>query len=109
MKRKMAYKMILSLVEDAVEIKIHFENFTGMLQSNYELGYALGKMMKILNLPLDTGAEIEKLKEKIETEMQGYLPKDFIEENLMKIIREYRIQSPRGEEIKQLIEDGYNK
>lgn len=101
--------MILSLVEDAVEIKIHFENFTGMLQSNYELGYALGKMMKILNLPLDTETEIEELKTKIETDMKAYSPKDFVEENLMKIICEYRIQSPRGEEIKQLLEAGYNK
>lgn len=101
--------MILSLVEDAVEIKIHFENFTGMLQSNYELGYALGKMMKILKLPIDTGLEIEVLKEKIEAEMKNYSAKDFVEENLMKIIREYRIQPPRGIEIKQLIEAGYNK
>ena len=46
--------MILSLVEEAVEIKIHFENFTGILQSNYELGYALGKMMKLLNMPMET-------------------------------------------------------
>ena len=43
--------MILSLVEDAVEIKIHFENFTGMLQSNYELGYAL-KFVLLITLVL---------------------------------------------------------
>lgn len=101
--------MILSLVEDAVEIKIHFENFTGMLQSNYELGYALGKMMKILNLPMDAETELEELKEKIEAEMKGYSPKDFVEANLIKIIREYRIQPPRGDEIKQLIKAGYEK
>lgn len=38
--------MILDLVCEAVEIKIHFENFTGVIQSNFELGYAIGKMEK---------------------------------------------------------------
>ena len=36
--------MILDLVCEAVEIKIHFENFTGVIQSNYEVGYAIGKL-----------------------------------------------------------------
>lgn len=101
--------MILSLVEEAVEIKIHFENFTGILQSNYELGYALGKMMKLLNMPMETEGELEQLKEKVEKEMENYSPKDFVEENLMKLIREYRLQEQKGEEIAKLIEIGYLK
>ena len=49
--RKKEIDMITDLVEDAVEIKLHFENFTGILQSDYEFAYGLGKMNKILGLP----------------------------------------------------------
>ena len=56
--------MIIELVEEAVEIKIHYENFTGTLQSDYEFGYALGKMMRILNLPmLEQEFDLDEIKE----------------------------------------------
>ena len=74
--------MIVDLVEEAVEIKIHFENFTGMLQSDYEFCYAIGKMHKILNLALEKELTIEEQKEKIEEKMGNYEPKDYIEKNL---------------------------
>ena len=101
--------MIVDLVEEAVEIKIHFENFTGMLQSDYEFCYAIGKMHKILNLALEKELTIEEQKEKIEEKMGNYEPKDYIEKNLIKLIREYRIQMQSGEELKQLLEMGYEK
>ena len=41
--------------------------------------------------------------------MENYSPKDFVEENLMKLIREYRLQEQKGEEIAKLIEIGYLK
>lgn len=99
--------MIPSLVEQAVEIKIHFENFTGILQSDYELGYALGKMMHILAFPLGEEVGVEELKEKVEAQMKDYQPKDFVETNLVRLIKQYKIQSQKGPEIWQLVQAGY--
>ncbi|MCI8407764.1 MAG: DUF3837 family protein [Lachnospiraceae bacterium] len=100
--------MILDLVCEAVEIKIHFENFTGVIQSNFELGYALGKMKKKLGMELEKEEELALLKEKVEKQMESYTPEDFIEENLMKLIREYRMQDRFGSEISELIQRGYD-
>ena len=102
--------MILELIESAVEIKIHYENFTGILQSDYELGYALGKMTKILGLPKEeAGFSLDDFKEKIEGEMKKYGPKDYIEKNLMRIIDIYRIQHQPGNEVYEMYEIGYKK
>lgn len=100
--------MILDLVCEAVEIKIHFENFTGVIQSNYELGYAIGKMEKKLGMELEKDTELVELKEKVERQMEGYTPEDFVEENLVKLIREYRMQERFGPEIPDLIQRGYD-
>ena len=62
--------MILDLVCEAVEIKIHFENFTGVIQSNYELGYAIGKMEKKLGMELEKDTDLVQLKEKMEKQME---------------------------------------
>lgn len=99
--------MILDLVCEAVEIKIHFENFTGVIQSNFELGYAIGKMEKKLGMELEKEEELALLKEKIEKELESYTPRDFTEENLVKLIREYRMQEKFGSEISELIQRGY--
>lgn len=100
--------MILDLVCEAVEIKIHFEDFTGVIQSNFELGYALGKMEKKLGMELDRETELTRLKAKVEKQMENYIPADFTEENLMKLIREYRMQERVGPEIPELIQKGYD-
>lgn len=100
--------MILDLVCEAVEIKIHFENFTGVIQSNYELGYAIGKMEKKLGMKLERDEELALLKEKVEKQMESYTPKDFVEENLIKLIREYRMQEKLSTEISDLIQRGYD-
>lgn len=100
--------MILDLVCEAVEIKIHFENFTGEIQSNYELAYALGKMEKKLGMEIDKESELARLKEKVEELMKNYVSKDFTEENLVKLICKYRIQERFGEEIPELIQRGYD-
>lgn len=101
--------MILDLVCEAVEIKIHFENFTGELQSNFELAYALGKMEKKLGMELDCETELAGLKEKVIEKMESYVPVDFVEENLVKLIRKYRMQDKTGGEIPELIEIGFNR
>lgn len=100
--------MILDLVCEAVEIKIHFENFTGVIQSNFELGYAIGKMEKKLGMKLEKEEELALLKKKVEKQMESYTPRDFIEENLVKLIREYRMQEQFGSEISELIQRGYD-
>lgn len=100
--------MILDLICEAVEIKIHFENFTGVIQSNFELGYAIGKMEKKLGMKLEKEKELALLKEKVEKEMKSYTPRDFTEENLVKLIQEYRMQERFGPEISELIQRGYD-
>ena len=99
--------MIPSLVEQEVEIKIHFENFTGILQSDYELGYALGKMMHILEMPLGEEVGVDELKEMVEAKKKDNQPKDFVETNLVRLIEQYKIQSQKGQEIWQLVNAGY--
>lgn len=102
--------MIIELVEEAVEIKLHFENFTGILQSDYELGYALGRMMRILNMEEEQGTfDLALLKEKVEEQMQQYKANDYIEENLMRLIHIYRIQNQTGDEVCKLYHIGYRK
>ena len=102
--------MIIELVEEAVEIKLHFENFTGILQSDYEFGYALGKMMRILKLPmLETEFNLDETKEKVEQEMENYEPVDYIETNLIRLIKLYRIQHQKGNEVYELYRIGYEK
>lgn len=102
--------MIIELVEEAVEIKIHYENFTGILQSDYEFGYALGKMMRILNLPmLEQEFDLDEIKEKVEQEMETYEPADCIEVNLKRLIKLYRIQHQKGKEVYELYRIGYQK
>lgn len=102
--------MIIELVEEAVEIKLHFENFTGILQSDYELGYALGRMMCILNMEEEKETfELGLLKEKVEEQMKQYKAKDYIEENLMRLIDIYRIQNQKGDEVFKLYHIGYQK
>ena len=100
--------MILDLVCEAVEIKIHFENFTGVIQSNFELGYAIGKMEKKLGMKLEKEEELALLKDKVEKQMESYTPSNFIEENLVKLIQEYRMQEQFGSEISELIQRGYD-
>lgn len=100
--------MILDLVCEAVEIKIHFENFTGVIQSNFELGYAIGKMEKKLGMKLEKEEELALIKDKVEKQMESYTPSDFIEENLVKLIQEYRMQEQFGSEISELIQRGYD-
>lgn len=99
--------MILDLVCEAVEIKIHFENFTGVIQSNFELGYAIGKMEKKLGMELNKEEDLALLKENVEKQMESFVPRDFTEENLVKLIREYRMQERFGSEISELIQRGY--
>jgi len=102
--------MIIELVEEAVEIKLHFENFTGILQSDYELGYALGKMMRILNMEEEKESfDLALLKERVEEQMKQYKAKDYIEENLMRLIDIYRIQNQKGDEVYKLYHIGYQK
>lgn len=102
--------MILELIESAVEIKIHYENFTGILQSDYELGYALGKMMKILGMP-NAGNEfvLADLKVEVEAAMKTYRPKDYIEKNLIRLIDIYRIQNQKGSEVYEMYQIGYER
>lgn len=101
--------MIIDLVEDAVEIKIHFENFTGILQSNYEFAYALGRMQKMMGQPLIEENSLASWKDAVEKQLKDYEPKDYLEENLKKLILEYRMQEQDGEEIQQLYKRGYKK
>ncbi len=104
--------MIMDLVEDAVEIKLHFENFTGILQSDYEFAYGLGKMNKILGLPQGetlTEENLEARGSEIIEKLEHYETKDYIEENLVRLLKLYRIQSQKGEEIGELYRRGYEK
>lgn len=100
-------KMIIDLVCEAVEIKIHFENFTGVLQSNYEFAYALGLMEKKLGIDMDNKSSLHQLKELVEDRMKQFEPADYIEANLVKLIREYRIDDSIGAELEELIKKGY--
>lgn len=102
--------MILDLVVEAVEIKLGFENFTGILQSNYECAYALGKMMHLLGMPSEEGIVCERLgqlRQQTVEKMETYEPRDEAETNLMKLLKEYRMQSQDGEELQLLYERGY--
>ena len=102
--------MIIELVQEAVEIKLHFENFTGILQSDYELGYALGRMMRILHMEEEKETfDLVLLKEAVEEKMKQYEAKDYIEENLIRLIDLYRIQNQKGEEIYKLYHMGFQK
>lgn len=102
--------MIIELVEEAVEIKLHFENFTGILQSDYELGYALGRMMRILDMEEEKEPfELASVKEKVEAQMKQYEAKDYIEKNLIRLIDIYRIQNQKGDEVFKLYHMGYRK
>lgn len=102
--------MIIELVEEAVEIKLHFENFTGILQSDYELGYALGRMMRILDMEEEKEPfELASVKEKVEAQMKQYDAKDYIEKNLIRLIDIYRIQNQKGDEVFKLYHMGYRK
>lgn len=110
--RKKEIDMIMDLVEDAVEIKLHFENFTGILQSDYEFAYGLGKMNKILGLPQGetlTEENLEARGSEIIEKLEHYETKDYIEENLVRLLKLYRIQSQKGEEIGELYRRGYEK
>lgn len=102
--------MIIELVEEAVEIKLHFEKFTGILQSDYELGYALGRMMRILSMEEEKETfDLARLKELVEERMKQYTAKDYIEENLIRLIHIYRIQNQKGDEVFKLYHIGYHK
>ena len=110
--RKKEIDMIMDLVEDAVEIKLHFENFTGILQSDYEFAYGLGKMNKILGLPQGetlTEENLEARGSEIIEKLEHYETKDYIEENLVRLLKLSRIQSQKGEEIGELYRRGYEK
>ena len=110
--RKKEIDMIMDLVEDAVEIKLHFENFTGILQSDYEFAYGLGKMNKILGLPQGetlTEENLEARGSEIIEKLEHYETKDYIEDNLVRLLKLYRIQSQKGEEIGELYRRGYEK
>lgn len=100
--------MIVDLVVEAVEIKIHFENFSGILQSDYELAYAMGKMFHLLGEKVPDEFFLEKLKTEIENRVVEYSPKDYIEENLIKLIRGYRMQNQKGEGQEELFRKGYH-
>lgn len=99
--------MIMDLVVEAVEIKIHFEDFRGMLQSDYELSYAMGKMLHLIGNTIPKEFKLEEVKKYIEEELVNYSPKDYVEENLIKLIREYRIQNQKGEEREELFKRGF--
>lgn len=99
--------MIPILVKEAVEIKIGFENFTGYIQSDYELAYALGLLAKIMKMDFDIEhITLTKLYELVLGEISSYNPKTYQEENLCRLIRLYKIIGTQSEEIKQLIKMG---
>lgn len=102
--------MIIELVEEAVEIKLHFEHFTGILQSDYEFGYALGRMMRILDMKEEKDSfDLSILKDTVETQMKRYVAKDYVEKNLIRLIELYRIQNQKGDEMYRLYHMGYEK
>ncbi|MBQ1689472.1 MAG: DUF3837 family protein [Lachnospiraceae bacterium] len=93
--------MVESIVRDAVEIKLGFENFTGILQSDYELAYALGKAVTILQMDVAepvTSKEIEDIWSRVVKAMEGYQPANSQEENLFRLIKIYRIQKQKEED-----------
>lgn len=99
--------MIPILVKEAVEIKIGFENFTGYIQSDYELAYALGLLAKIMKMDFDIEhITLTKLYELVLGEISSYNPKTYQEENLCRLIRLYKIIGTQSKEIKQLIKMG---
>lgn len=102
-------RMIPLLVKQAVDIKIDFENFTGILQSDYEYAYACGILANRMGVMLKKPIELMELKEMIECNITDYEPKNYQEENLIRLIKLYDCENLQAEEIQELIHMGLTK
>lgn len=99
--------MVPLLAKEAVDIKIEFENFTGCIQSDYELAYALGLLAKKMQLVFEVEQiALKELYELVVHEIETYQPQTYQEKNLCRLIKPYKIEGTQGEEIQQLIKMG---
>ncbi len=99
---------MVQLVKQAVEIKMNFENFTGILQSDLEYAYAVGYMADKMKLVFDM--ECVTLKEAgdmVKERLKRYHPVTYQEENLKRLIELYNIRGTERKEIQELLKMGY--
>lgn len=98
--------MIPLLVQQAIEIKINFENFTGILQSDYEYAYACGKLAGVMKLERGS-TSLSEFGKQITAQTKNYHPKTYQEENLIRLITIYQCENTSAEELEELIKMGY--
>lgn len=99
---------MVQLVKQAVEIKMNFENFTGILQSDLEYAYAVGYMANKMGLSLDVGhITLEEAGNAVKEKLEQYQPVTYQEENLKRLIGLYNIMGIERKEIQELLRMGY--
>lgn len=101
---------MVQLVKHAVEIKMDFENFTGILQSDLEYAYAVGYMANKMNLAIDTEhVALEEAATLVKEKLEQYHPATYQEENLKRLIGLYNMIGTERKEIQELLKMGYEE
>lgn len=98
------------LVKQAVKIKMNFENFTGILQSDLEYAYAVGYMAKRMGVLIDiTSVKLQEAGMVVKEKLEQYHPANYQEENLKRLIELYVIMGTERKEIQELLQMGYEE
>lgn len=101
---------MVELVKQAVEIKMNFEHFTGILQSDLEYAYAVGYMANKMKMQLDMEhLVLEEAGNAVKEQLKNYQPASYQEENLKRLIELYAIMGTERKEIEELLKMGYEQ
>ena len=101
---------MIKLVKQAVEIKMNFENFTGILQSDLEYAYAVGYIAKKMNLKIDVEhLTLEEAGNVVKEQFIQYQPASYQEENIKRLIELYNTIGTERKEIQELLKMGYEE
>lgn len=101
---------MVELVKQAVEIKMNFEHFTGILQSDLEYAYAVGYMANKMGVKLDMEHPVlEEAGNAVKEHLKQYQPASYQEENLKRLIELYNIMGAERKEIEELLKMGYEQ
>lgn len=101
---------MVELVKQAVEIKMNFENFSGILQSDLECAYAVGYMAKKMGIVIDIkNITLQEAVEVVKKELGSYQPENSQEKNIKRLIELYEIMGTEKKEISELLQMGYEE
>lgn len=96
--------MIPELARMSVIIKSQHK--TSVMTGNYELGYACGLLSKLAGVSVPDWEDPKQLQEKMMAALEGYVPADEREENVLHMLKYYHPDATDDEQVKELLEWG---